>query len=168
VVALVARLIRRLLRDRLLVRTRLDVGLREAVARLTGYVVLALGIMMSLQTLGIEMSSLNVLAGALGVGLGFGLRNVVENFVSGLIILGERPIQIGDRIEVGSSAGRVTATRARSTTLRTNDDIAIIIPNSELVTGKVSGLDAGRQSEFGYRQATGREGSLIDAGCGLA
>jgi small-conductance mechanosensitive channel len=115
VVVLVARLIRRLLRDRLLVRIRLDVGLREAVARMTSYVVLALGIMMSLQTLGIEMSSLNVLAGALGVGLGFGLRNVVENFVSGLIILGERPFQIGDRIEAGSCAGRVTAIRARST-----------------------------------------------------
>ena len=136
-VVLVARLIRRLLRDRLLVRTRLDVGLREVIARVAGYVVLALGIVVSLQTLGIEMSSLNVLAGALGVGLGFGLRNVVENFVSGLIILGERPIQVGDRIEVGSSAGRVTAIRARSTTIRTNEDIAIIIPNSELVTGKV-------------------------------
>jgi small-conductance mechanosensitive channel len=105
VVMLVARLVRRLLRDRMLARARLDVGLRDAIARMTGYVVLALGIIISLQTLGIEMSSLNVLAGALGVGLGFGLRNVVENFVSGLIILGEWPIKIDDRIEVGNSAG---------------------------------------------------------------
>jgi len=127
-VVLVARLIRRLLRDRLLARTKLDAGLQDAIARITGYMVLALGIMMSLQTLGIEMSSLNVLAGALGVGLGFGLRNVVENFVSGLIILGERPIQIGDRIEVGNSAGRVIVIGARSTTIRTNEEIAIIIP----------------------------------------
>lgn len=137
VVVLAARLIRRLLRDRLLARTKLDVGLQDAIARITGYVVLALGIMMSLQTLGIEMSSLNVLAGALGVGLGFGLRNVVENFVSGLIILGERPIQIGDRIEVGNSAGRVTAIGARSTTIHTNEEIAIIIPNSEFIKEKV-------------------------------
>lgn len=61
----------------------------------------------------------------------------MENFVSGLIILGERPIQVGDRIEVGSSAGKVTAIRARSTTIRTNEDIGIIIPNSEIITGKV-------------------------------
>ncbi|MFZ2168768.1 MAG: mechanosensitive ion channel domain-containing protein [Methylococcaceae bacterium] len=137
VVVLIARVTRRLLRDRLLVRTKLDVGLQEAIARITGYVVLALGFMIGLQTLGIEMSSLNVLAGALGVGLGFGLRNVVENFVSGLIILGERPIQIGDRIEVGSSAGRVSHIGARSTTIRTNEEIAIIIPNSEFIKEKV-------------------------------
>ncbi len=137
VVVLVARLIRRLLRDRLLARTKLAVGLQEAIARITGYVVLALGIIMSLETLGIEMGSLNVLAGALGVGIGFGLRNIVENFISGLIILGERPIQFGDRIEVGGSAGRVTHIGARSTTIRTNDDIAIIVPNSEFIKEKV-------------------------------
>jgi small-conductance mechanosensitive channel len=137
VIVLAAGLIRRLLRDRLLVRTKLDVGLQDAIARITGYVVLALGIMMSLQTLGIEMSSLNVLAGALGVGLGFGLRNIVENFISGLIILGERPIQVGDRIEIGSSAGKVITIGARSTTIRTNEEIAIIIPNSEFIKEKV-------------------------------
>ncbi|MGH7771395.1 MAG: mechanosensitive ion channel domain-containing protein, partial [Candidatus Binatia bacterium] len=81
--------------------------MQEAIARIIGYAVIVIGTMVGLQTLGVELTSLTVLAGALGVGLGFGLRNVIENFVSGLIILGERPIQLGHRIEVGDAVGRV-------------------------------------------------------------
>ena len=136
-VIVLARLTRRFLRDRLLARTQLDLGLKDAIARITGYAVMAVGTMIGLQTLGFELTSLTVLAGALGVGLGFGLRNIIENFVSGLIILGERPIQIGHRIEVGNAAGRVVQIGARSTSVLTNDNIRIIIPNSELVAGRV-------------------------------
>jgi small-conductance mechanosensitive channel len=136
-VIVVARLIRRVLRDRLLARTHLDLGLQDAIARISGYAVLVIGTMIGLQTLGFELTSLTVVAGALGVGLGFGLRNIIENFVSGLIILGERPIQLGHRIEVGDTIGRVVQIGARSTAVLTNDNIRIIIPNSELITGRV-------------------------------
>jgi small-conductance mechanosensitive channel len=137
VVIVLARLMRRVLRDRLLARTHLDLGLQDAIARMSGYAVMVIGTMIGLQTLGFELTSLTVLAGALGVGLGFGLRNIIENFVSGLIILGERPIQLGHRIEVGEAAGKVIQIGARSTSVLTNDNIRIIIPNSELITGRV-------------------------------
>jgi small-conductance mechanosensitive channel len=136
-VFVIARLIRRVLRDRLLARTHLDLGLQHAIARITGYAVIVIGTMIGLQTLGFELTSLTVLAGALGVGLGFGLRNIIENFVSGLIILGERPIQLGHRIEVGDDVGTVVQIGARSTSVLTNDNVRIIIPNSELITGRV-------------------------------
>ena len=136
-VIVLARLTRRFLRDRLLARTHLDLGLQDAIARMIGYAVIVIGTMIGLQTLGFELTSLTVLAGALGVGLGFGLRNIIENFVSGLIILGERPIQLGHRIEVGDTIGRVVRIGARSTSVLTNDNIRIIIPNSELITGRV-------------------------------
>src|SRR4030095_10979028 len=136
-VIVVARRTRRVLRDRLLARTHLDLGLQDAIARIIGYAVIVIGTMIGLQTLGFELTSLTVLAGALGVGLGFGLRNIIENFVSGLIILGERPIQLGHRIEVGDTIGRVVRIGARSTSVLTNDNIRIIIPNSELITGRV-------------------------------
>jgi small-conductance mechanosensitive channel len=136
-VFVLARLIRRILHDRLLARTHLDLGLQDAIARISGYAVIVIGTMIGLQTLGFELTSLTVLAGALGVGLGFGLRNIIENFVSGLIILGERPIQLGHRIEVGDAVGTVVQIGARSTSVLTNDNIRIIIPNSELITGRV-------------------------------
>jgi small-conductance mechanosensitive channel len=136
-VILLARLTRRVLRERLLGHTHLDPGLQDAIARMTSYAVVVIGGIIGLQTLGFELTSLTVLAGAFGVGLGFGLRNIIENFVSGLIILGERPIQLGHRIEVGDAAGRVVQIGARSTSVLTNDNIRIIIPNSELITGRV-------------------------------
>jgi small-conductance mechanosensitive channel len=78
------------------------------------------------------------LAGAAGVGIGFGLQNIINNFVSGLIILFERPIKIGDRVDVGSVHGDVVSISARSTTVITNDNIAIIVPNSEFISSKVT------------------------------
>jgi small-conductance mechanosensitive channel len=80
---------------------------------------------------------LAVIAGALGVGIGFGLQNIVSNFVSGLILLTERPIQIGARVDVGGTMGDVIRIGARSTTIVTNDNITIIVPNSEFITGRV-------------------------------
>jgi small-conductance mechanosensitive channel len=84
-----------------------------------------------------------VIAGALGIGLGFGLQNIVSNFVSGLVILAERPIALGDRIEVGSVAGQVRQISLRSTTVVTNDNISIIVPNSDLVTQAITNWSHG-------------------------
>jgi small-conductance mechanosensitive channel len=141
VVALVvtlSRLSRRVLRTRVLMHTKLDAGLQYAIARIVSYIVLVLGLLIGLETLGINLSSLAVVAGALGVGIGFGLQNIVSNFVSGLIILAERPIQVGDRVDLGRGAvGQVKRIGARATHVLTNDNIMIIVPNSEFVSGRV-------------------------------
>jgi small-conductance mechanosensitive channel len=117
--------------------TKMRIGARQALASIIRYTVIAIGVLIILQTAGINLTTFQVLAGAIGIGVGFGLQNIVSNFVSGLIILFERPIQIGDRIEVGNIEGDVVAINARSTTVVTNDNIAIIVPNSKFVTENV-------------------------------
>jgi len=97
----------RLLRTRVLERTNLDLAARVMLAAIVRYLVLLLGFLIILQTSGINLTSLNVLAGALGVGVGFGLQNIVSNFMSGLIIMFERSIKVGDRIELGDVEGEV-------------------------------------------------------------
>jgi small-conductance mechanosensitive channel len=120
-----------------LARTKLDVGAREAVASITRYILLVLGLLIILQTAGINLTTFNVLAGAVGVGLGFGLQNIVSNFFSGLIIMFERPIKVGDRIVVDEIEGEVITVGARSTLILTNDNINIIVPNSKFITENV-------------------------------
>jgi small-conductance mechanosensitive channel len=137
VLILVTGRMRRLLVTRALIRTRLDLSAREAVGTIFQYLVLLLGVLILVQSAGIDLTTLNVLAGALGVGIGFGLQSVASNFVSGLIILFERPVKLGDRIEVGHIEGEVVQIRARATTVLTNDNVAIIIPNSKFVTENV-------------------------------
>ncbi len=123
--------------EKILPKSRMEFGTRQALGSIFRYFVIALGLVIILQTTGINLSALQVLAGTVGIGLGFGLQNIASNFVSGLIILFERPIKIGDRIEVGKVEGDVIAINARSTTVVTNDNIAIIIPNSKFVTENV-------------------------------
>jgi len=126
-----------LVADRLLARKNIDIGVRQAAASILRYIVIAVGFVIILQTAGIDLTALNVLAGAVGIGVGFGLQNIVNNFISGLIILFERPIKVGDRIEVGSVEGDVVKIKGRSTTVVTNDNIAIIVPNSSFITENV-------------------------------
>ncbi len=123
--------------EKVLSRSSLEVGARQAIATIIRYFVIAVGVIIILQTAGINLTALHVLAGTVGIGVGFGLQNIASNFVSGLIILFERPIRIGDRIEVGNVEGDVIAINTRSTTVVTNDNIAIIIPNSKFVTENV-------------------------------
>jgi len=120
-----------------LARTSLDLGARQAAGSIFQYIVVFFGLLIIVQTAGIDLTTLNVVAGALGVGLGFGLQNVASNFISGLIILFERPIKLGDRIEIGNIEGDVVEIRARSTTVITNDNIAIIVPNSKFISENV-------------------------------
>ena len=117
--------------------TKMRLGARQALASIIRYAVIAIGVLIILQTAGINLTTFQVLAGAIGIGVGFGLQNIVSNFVSGLIILFERPIQIGDRIEVGNVEGDVVAINARSTTVVTNDNIAIIVPNTKFISENV-------------------------------
>ena len=123
---------------RLLARSKVELGVRLAMGTITHYVVLAIGLIVIFQTVGIDLSALTILAGALGVGVGFGLQNITNNLVSGLILLVERPIKVGDRIEVGSVTGDVVSIALRATTVVTNDNIAIIVPNSEFVSNTVT------------------------------
>ena len=123
--------------SRILSRSQMDIGAQQAFATLFHYVLLLLGLMIVLQTAGINLTTLTVLAGAVGVGVGLGLQDVVNNFISGLIILFERPIKVHDRIQVGDVDGRVTDIRARSTTVVTNDNVSYIIPNSKFITEDV-------------------------------
>jgi small-conductance mechanosensitive channel len=134
---LVAGRLKKWLVSRLLARTKLDASGRQAIGALFHYSVVFLGLLVILQTSGIDLTALSVAAGGLGIGIGFGLQNIASNLVSGLIVLMERPVKIGDRIEVAGTEGQVVEIRARSTTVLTNDNIAIIIPNSRFITEEV-------------------------------
>ena len=123
--------------DDLLSRTRLDLGARQSVGTIFRYFIIAIGFFILLQSAGIDLTTLNVLAGALGIGVGFGLQNIVGNFISGLIIMFERPIKIGDRIVVGEVEGDVVRIGGRSVEVVTNDNITIIVPNSQFITENV-------------------------------
>ena len=136
-------LIRRFFVQRLLQRTHFDPSLQYAIGKITSYLFITLGFFIALQVNNVNLSSLTVIAGAVGVGVGFGLQNIINNFVSGLIILAERPITIGDRIEVGSVLGQVTRINLRSTTVVTNDNISIIVPNSDFISHAVTNWSYG-------------------------
>ncbi len=129
--------LRNLLIDRALKHTTLDVGARQAIGTITRYLLLFFGLLIILQTVGINLTTLNVVAGAVGIGVGFGLQNIASNFISGLIILTERPVKAGDRIVVGDVDGMVVSIGARSTKVKTNDDITIIVPNSKFISENV-------------------------------
>jgi len=117
-----------LLQKRLLNHSPLALGQQYAVARIISYLVFVFGLIVGLQSLGVNLNSLVVLGGALGIGVGLGLQAIVSNFVAGLILLLEQPIKIGDRIQVGETLGDVVRMRGRSTWIRTNDNVVIIIP----------------------------------------
>lgn len=121
-------------------KSKIDVGTRYGVSMIAKYIVLGLGFMVILQSAGIDLSSLTIMAGALGLGLSFGLQNIVANFVSGFTILMERPVKVGDRIEVDGVLGNVSKIKLRSTTIITNDNIEIIVPNTEFISSKVTNL----------------------------
>uniref|UniRef100_A0A7V2ZMG8 Mechanosensitive ion channel family protein n=1 Tax=Ignavibacterium album TaxID=591197 RepID=A0A7V2ZMG8_9BACT len=122
---------------KLLSKSKIDLGVRIAVGSILRYTIITVGFIIILQTVGINLSSVTILLGALGVGIGFGLQNITNNFVSGLIILFERPIKVGDRIEVTGVTGDVQKISMRATTIVTNDNISIIVPNSEFISSTV-------------------------------
>ena len=124
--------------DKVLARRGVDIGMREALGAIVRYGVITLGALVILQSAGINLTSLNVLVGAIGVGLGFGLQNITNNFFSGLIILFERPIRIGDRIEIAGAVGEVREIGARATTIVTDESTALIVPNSQFISERVT------------------------------
>jgi small-conductance mechanosensitive channel len=109
-----------------------------AYSRLVHYVILAIGFLVGLGVLGMDLTKVSVLAGAFGVGIGFGLQDVVNNFVCGLILLFERPVHVGDVVEVSSLQGEVRKIGIRASTVRTYQGADIIVPNSQFITANVT------------------------------
>jgi small-conductance mechanosensitive channel len=116
----------------------LDRSLQYAIAQISSKIVLVIGILVVLTNTGINLSALAVFAGAIGVGVGVGLQGIASNFISGIIILAERPITLGDRVEIGKVAGQVERIRARCTIIRTNDNISMIVPNKKFIEDPVT------------------------------
>ncbi len=125
------------LRDRLLVRLGLGEGSREAIATIFRYFTITVGFICVPQAAGLDLRSLTFLAGGLGIGIGFGFQGLAQNFVSGLILLLEQPIKVGDYVEVDNLEGTIRKIALRSTVIVTNDEISIIVPNSNLVNNRI-------------------------------
>lgn len=136
----ISKLLSRYVVERLLKRYGTGEGVSHAIGSIFRYIFIFIGLIIVIQATGIDLSTLTVLAGALGVGIGFGLQNVTNNFISGIIILFERPIKVGDRVELpelDNLAGDVVNISPRSTTINTNDNITIVVPNSKFVSDTV-------------------------------
>jgi potassium efflux system protein len=118
-------------------RSRFTSGSRYTITTLTTYAIVATGTLLALNTIGAQWSQLQWLVAALGVGIGFGLQEIVANFISGLIILFERPIRVGDVVTVGDTDGVVTRIRIRATTIRNWDRKELLVPNKEFITGRL-------------------------------
>jgi small-conductance mechanosensitive channel len=142
-VIIIERIVQKQLIRRFLSRTKLQSSLQFGLSRIIGYTLIAVGFYVAFQLVGVDLSSLAIIAASLGVGVGFGLQNIINNFVSGIIILAERPISIGDRIEVAGVAGRVTKIQLRSTTVVTNDNITMIVPNADFISNTVTNWSHG-------------------------
>jgi small-conductance mechanosensitive channel len=119
-------------------RSRMERGSKEAMISLTGYLAVAIALLVGLSIAGVELANLALIAGALSVGIGFGLQNIVNNFISGVILLFERPVKTGDWIVVGGTEGFVKKISIRSTQIQTFDRSDVIVPNSELISSQVT------------------------------
>ncbi len=134
----ISKIIRKALQDEVLPRTRLDIGARASLVNVVVYSLWVLAIYTGINILGINLSSLAFMAGALGIGIGFGLQNIVNNFISGIILLFDPSIQVGDMVQIGEDWGTVNRINIRTTIVQTFDNAALIIPNSQMLSDRVT------------------------------
>lgn len=130
--------LRKLLMDEVLIKRRVEKGVRISMARLVNYAIIFIGFLLAISTLGFEVSKITIILSALGVGIGFGLQGVVNNFVSGLILLFERPVRMGDTIEISGKWAEIKHIGIRATTVQTLDQADLIIPNADLINSQVT------------------------------
>ncbi len=130
-------LIKKILVNKVFKKFHMEVGVSQAIATIIRYILVIIGGIVIVQSTGINLSTIGLLIGGLGIGIGFGLQNISNNLISGIIILFERPIKVGDRIEIGGTHGKVLKVSPRATTILTNDNISIIVPNAEFMSSRV-------------------------------
>ncbi len=140
---LASRVLNRVVLGRILKRLEIDKSTRYRMQRISHYIVVTTGAIVAFQFVGIDLGGLAVIFGLLSVGIGFGLQNITSNFISGIIMLFEQPIKVGDRVTVGDTEGDVVAINMRATTIKTLNSIAIIVPNSEFISGQVTNWSHG-------------------------
>ncbi|MCW5822089.1 MAG: mechanosensitive ion channel [Cyanobacteria bacterium TGS_CYA1] len=140
VLIIVANRVHRLLLALTLKNSHLDAGASNAVATISKYAIMTFGSVIILQSAGVDLTALTVFAGAIGLGLSFGLQNITSNLISGLIVLIERPVKVKDKIVVGNYSGIVQKIALRATTILTSDNIEIIVPNSDFISKNVVNL----------------------------
>jgi len=134
---IVSKQLQKILKSKLLSRTHLDEGTQFTILRLIHYLIMAIVIYQVINMIGLDLKGLALIAGVLSLGIGFGLQNIASNFASGLIMMFERPVRVGDLISVGDMEGVIKDIKIRSTTISTPDNISVIVPNSVFVSGQV-------------------------------
>jgi small-conductance mechanosensitive channel len=130
--------IQSLLLDGVILSRKMEQGVRISMARLVHYAVILVGFLLTLSVLGFDFTNIAIIGGALGVGIGFGMQTIVNNFVCGLIMLFERPVKVGDSVEFGDQLGKVKQVGLRATVVATYDNAEIVVPNADLITSQVT------------------------------
>ena len=133
-----SRLLRGMLRRNVFRRTHLNIGTQETICRILHYIIMSMGFFIAIQQVGVDLTTLAAISAVLMVGIGLGLQNITSNFTSALILLFERPVQVGDFVEVGGVQGRIRVIKTRSSIVETLDNVSIIVPNSNFITENVT------------------------------
>lgn len=137
---IISRRVRLTLERKVMPRFSGDIGVQQAFSAILHYLILFVGLLVSLEVLGVGASTVAIVAGVVGIGVGFGMQHLVNNFLSGIVLFFERPVRVGDWVDVAGVEGRVVRIHWRATTLVTRDNLTIVIPNSDFVQGKVYNL----------------------------